>query len=402
MCRANSDPRGGYRCMPPKGYLVSPADGSNMRNLDSSPGAFWLENSYSPTLEDIMYAIENLNQNSYMPVDKLEEEILHIGHMVTLYSDSKVDRLDTRLKEIQNLSRHYAILFKDNDADEDEVESLGSKISDLSLGLGSETRACLIETLKGIRNFGTPLANKLHGDKRLVDLVKANSEFFPSQWNKVFRGKMKVVIAEDYDLQHGIIEATDSQYQESTYKGKVYSRELWISQGQDGYLAASSVEQGKNFEQDFGFNRRHEVIHEMSHMYEMRSSDLVDVTDNFYWRRVKKDASGKALNPVRSYSDHSHVRSDDFASLLIGQHYRPNNGSMIKRNEIFARGTESVLFGANGSLIGLSVKNPNTNQVVHYNPDAEHRNLIVGFLAALDLGKDTPASWLEKITAPKG
>jgi len=392
MCRAKSDPQGGFRCMPPSGYLVSASDGSGRRTSESRSGAYWLENTEIPTLDDIKHVLENTGnvQWSKNYMQDLEDDFRHLGHMINLYSDSKVRDFDSRLKEIQSLAERYEELASEEEEDTEALDKLSNQVSDLSLALGSEVRASTMKTLSQVRELGGPLRGNFKGHKELVALANESTEFFPTQWNDTIRGKIILSLADKGE------ESSSS----SNFAGaKITTRELKISNGEDGHLNASSLKDAEELKGTFNFSRTHEMVHELTHIYEKLSPDILDVTNNFYWRRVAKDKSGNALPPIKNLRKDGWLRSDHFAALYIGHHYRKNEYDLTKKNEIFSRGTESVFLGANGSLIGLSIKDPATSQLVNYNPDIEHRDVVLGLLAKADLRRDVHASVADRLIA---
>lgn len=371
--------------MPEKGRLVqtSLASENNQRSHEGILGAYWINQSDQVKFEDIKLSIQEIKKNllsekqiaalshndEFKYFDTMETDLMHVGHMISVYSDSQIPNLDARLQKIQSLGSDYENNILSGDETFDRWKAW-RQINDLSLSLGTEVRLNLIDNLKKVRDFGNPLRIPLTDESspEAKPLLQDASKYFPSQWNKSMSFPLELVRSKDSNF--------------SSYSGDE-KKEMFIGNHRDRIHTASSLSDlaSKTSNEDESFLTKASFVHELSHYYEENSQTVIGVSNRFLARR------GKIIENKEDLEGPGYVYEDHFASRYTGRYYLDGaKGS----GELFSTGMEATFVGSNGSLIGLSL--PLTKDegeaLVHFNPDPEHRNLTIGFLATIDLANE--------------
>lgn len=119
----------------------------------------------------------------------------------------------------------------------------------------------------------------------------------------------------------------------------------------------------------------------MAHMFEKASPLIKSTTTSFLERRITTN-SFHVLIWAAVIMRFTLMNLLMFFQAMI-------YGKDSKRNEIMARGTELVLLGANGSLIGLprttSMRGEKAPNIVDNILDIEYRNLVLGILVGVEM-----------------
>lgn len=388
MCRSKSDPQGYYRCVPGKAFLAMSSSEKIFPPDDRKyiRGKFWQVENYVATIDDILAVKEDLDRREFEhfrsrngnPYNKITEEYIHLGNMVASLIDSRVPDLDKRLREIQTLVVDYHEAEKSGIIDDTPLYEIERQVTNRSLSLGYDLQQNTLAVLAELEITGEAVSNsRIRGDKSLRKLFIQNSQYFPQQWNSMARCARKIAHAK---------EGEPSSYETSSFPSKFKRtlRKLEVARGGDGVYNFPNLKKSVEAEANnpLDFYTKHEFIHEMTHMYEKGNSTIGIVTATFLKNRVT-DENGKR----HTYPDRHDVFIDSFPNRFIGQAYNPS----LTSNEIMARGTESVLAGANGSLIGLpstnSMRREKELSIIDMVPDIEHRNLTLGILAGIKLNE---------------
>lgn len=146
-------------------------------------GAYWLDpNVVEYNLSDIKFAITTFqkdvlserqvanlqNRERFEYFDQCETDLMHIGHMISNYSDRNVVNMHDRIIEIQELGNTYDQSLTDPMKYQKRV-SLWKELQDKSLSLGTEVRYNLRESISQVRNFGQKLNISLNEDSNFND-----------------------------------------------------------------------------------------------------------------------------------------------------------------------------------------------------------------------------------------
>lgn len=150
-------------------------------------------------------------------------------------------------------------------------------------------------------------------------------------------------------------------YKPYTKKSKHYEALPAIEVGVK--VKSGKLEDPEKFEQ----TSTHEFLHHM----ETLNPKMVAVQNAFYQRRTTNPDGSKM--PLVSYgtADDELVREDNFVSVYMGKDY----GKDVVHKEIMTTGTEAVLSGRYGGLIGIS--RTNTRK------DTDMLNFVLGSLSTL-------------------
>ncbi len=400
LCRSQSDPLGAYRCVPSRGFLAMSSSSEIIHPYEENyiRGAFWHDKDNIPTIDDILYVKNSLKDKVYFYLnrdiedpktkkyhnqhDRLVHEYAHLGNMVASLADSRVPNLDKRLLEIQTLVVEYHVLERNGSIDEKKLDEIELKVTEQSLALGWELQNHTRDILEELGTTDQKINPvKIKGHETYKELIVENSQYFPSQWNSQVKAVKKVIKAKK----------DDSSSYTSSYKRKFikHNGKFEIAKGKDGIFYYASIEEARQSEinNPEDFYGRHEAVHEMTHMFEKGSRLLRATTASFLKRRVTNEKGESLPIPSRTTPDKK-VYTDNFPNIFTGTIY----GGDLKSNEVMARGTESVLLGSNGSLIGLpttgSMYQGENTSIVDIIPDIEHRNLTLGLLVGIELEKD--------------
>lgn len=388
MCRSKSDPQGYYRCVPTKAFLAMssseelypPDDRNHIR------GKFWQVENYVATIDDILAVKEDLDRRELEhlrarhgdPYEKITEEYIHLGNMVGSLIDSRVPELDKRLREIQTLVVDYHEAEKSGVIDDGPLYDIERKVTEKSLSLGYDLQQNTLSVLAELDITGAGIRkSKVKGNKHLRKLFIDNSQHFPQQWNSMVRSGKRISHATE-----GETSSYEITYFTSKFKKPI--GELEVAKGSDGVYSFPNLQKSLEAEANnpLDFYSKHEIIHEMAHMYEKGNIAIGSITANFLKARIT-DKNGKRYN----YQGYPNVYVDSFPNIFTGKSYSLD----FTHNEIMARGTESVLAGANGSLIGLpstnSMRREEELSIINIVPDIEHRNLVLGILAGMKLNE---------------
>lgn len=390
MCRSKTDPRGGYRCLPSSALIKqSNKNSSNPANPEYVQGAFWFNDS-PETIEDIIETqkfVMNDNvmykylysqgdpytkQEMYPMRFRLVEEYSHLGNMIASQIDSRIPYFKSRILLIQEQMHEFSNNLMSNSSNTDKLKN---SIANDSLKLGHELQVETRQVLNELNsNGGSFPDNSFRGHKNLKLLFHKHAEYFPKQWTSKLKTRK-------------LVKFSNESFYSRNSRSKIikYKGEFNIREGDDGIYYYSSINEAidAHNEPSKEFYYRHEIVHELSHMFEQNSTLIKASTGHFLRSRIT-NKNGQAL--LIRESEDSKTYADSFAINAIGKIYRGD----VDENEIFARGAESVLLGSNGSLIGLpSINNFNSsNFTISPTPsliDIEHRNLTLGLLAGVKL-----------------
>ncbi|MBC9705769.1 MAG: hypothetical protein H9W81_12530 [Enterococcus sp.] len=320
--------------------------------------------------------LEHLRSRHGDPYEKITEEYIHLGNMVASLIDSRVPELDKRLREIQTLVVDYHEAEKSGVINDDPLYDIERKVTEKSLSLGYDLQQNTLSVLAELDITGEKIRkSKVKGDKHLRKMFIDNSQHFPQQWNSAVRSGKRISFAKEGESSSYEIDYSVSRFRKPIAK-------LEIAKGSDGVYSFPNLQKSLEAEMNnpLDFYSKHEIIHEMTHMYEKGNSTIGTITANFLKARVT-DKNGKRY----TYRDFPNVYVDSFPNIFTGKSYNRD----FTHNEIMARGTESVLAGANGSLIGLpstnSMRREEELSIINIVPDIEHRNLVLGILAGMEL-----------------
>lgn len=371
MCYSKDE--GGYRCMPSakllKEYRGLPELGGtkNPYQPTAANGAFWQKEDEGKGLPDIIELDEesfdlrtrifNIDNN-----EDLEHEVLHLGNMISRYSDAKISNFDERLKEAQELALEYNYEL-DNSAT--IPHALYQYAVNKNLALGYESRLNLRNTLKEILAYGTPVQKEIGTDPNIFANLQAASLYFPSHWNNVLESKIPLSFVQNRKY---------SFYSSGT-------NEINITQGYENYMAYPSLKKAAEakFRNPHKYETQVELVHELSHKFETVEHNIARVSKAFIIRRAIKLSSFN-INKSKYAQDHF---ANDYVGALYGN---------SPHTEVFSMGMESTFLGTNGSLIGIALPQIERHpRIKIHRADIEHRNLTLGILASMSMpfNKDT-------------
>lgn len=387
MCRASTDERGGYRCIPRQALLetirtiydekASSTTGENAREEKEGVrnDAFWLKDAPIPSLSEIIEEVSNtkkaLDDENYSSLQK-ELFINHLGNLISVYSDNNVVDFTSRLQKLNQFFEDLETIRVNREMSPEEYRKLKQTEIKGSIQFGFEVKESLISTLRSLREFDEPLYVRGKGRYERVAATLADiSTLFPSQWN-LARGKNPFRFIEDS-------EQPDSAYFRSTsmsmYIPAKMNRAIYENRDKLG-------QHGLQSDENYWQNRR-VLIHETCHYYETISPPLRDLQKAFRERRVQEVNSEKekpyiAKPPLSlvGYEPDQKFHIDHFVNPYVGSDYS-NPGRGFQNFEILSMGMESIMAGQEGSLIGLN----------GHRADPDHRNTVLGVLASVDLPK---------------
>lgn len=352
--------------------------------------AYWLGEDEPPTLDELKCLIEDsfgkmesIFRDRYKETKDAENFIKHLGYAVSSYIDSTISNLDERMTEISALYDAYE--------DSDDDVNLAKIIGDKSLNLGYELQMSTQKLMRELEITGMPIdVAKLHGHQGLKELFVKHSTLFPSSWNESasYRHKTLVLLKGERLEFNRKKFSLETKTNTSSFTGnysKVFNPERFeIVYGNDGQFAYSSVEEAERAskESPLEFHTKHEIVHEMTHMYERKDLYLGLLTESFLDGRISKDEKTGLRSFSKTYSSGENIiYNDHFPNRMCGlAKFNSLDRLNIRRNEILSRGTESILCGSNGSFIGLPEYSQKTNVVERIAPDIDYRNFMLGIL----------------------
>lgn len=352
-------------------------------------GAFWLprdNSSLSPTgfdLQTVNDAIRDTKRD-INDGNLVLQDVLHIGHMISVYSDSQVPDFRRRLKSIQNDAESYTKQVREDGfaSLEDRRDEYLRVLTEAST-LGEETRSSIRSTLGSIRSFGG--RHPVLSQKGLDGIAQEVGGDFPEQWKQSVSS-------------HPIEVVRDSKesYNQMTNEIGGYQGYMDIRNNRLVIGYPSTAGMGNSLVRDYESVAHHEngnqketrddvsavMAHEFGHRYEYASLSILRATHEFQMSRAVKDKRGYLIVDKHGrYVDH-------FADAYVGSFYAANaDDSLIENTEVFSMGIEGTFYGTQGSFIGLpSPSHRVFDGVIDFHrPDTEHRNLVLGILATVDI-----------------
>lgn len=342
---------------------------------DSEPvfpiGAFWLRSKERIfTLEELRDEAASLRYEvvsfSKIPEDRerqlreLEMKTMHLGNMICMYSDSKIENFDERLKHAQRQAIEYHLAVIKEPFGSEKVLKLYNRAVDENLALGYEVRSRLRETIAKIVPFGKTIDVDIEANPEMSRLIKEASLYYPSSWNDALAMKISAKFVKNagaswFSPDENSIQITNGQENFVSYPTMADAR---IAAGMYPRQYETQVER----------------VHELAHKFESINDDVVAVSKSFLRRRAL---------PTQAY-DFAHkdqIVEDHFSSPYVGTIYGYDSLGNDRHFEVLSMGMESTFTGTNGSLIGLAHPAAENNPIIkRYRPDTEHRNLTVGFL----------------------
>jgi hypothetical protein len=398
MCRASTHRLGGYRCID-RDFLLEKIGilfEEQFSYKESMPalyeekvpdrGAFWLRGAVVPSLQDIHKEVESVKEllSDKRIIDpRKEEAVNHLGNMISVYSDSKIIGLDNKMITLDREKRNIKNMRDAREISKEEFESLKETHDQESLALGFEVKENVVSTLKQLTSFGESLHVKGKGRyARISNILEDSSMVFPSQWNAI-RGKNPFSFTENPRNHEGAYFRTDSM---EMYIPENLNREIY----EDTSIPGSHGSPDDNAY----WQQRRVLIHESCHYYESVAPQLQRLLQAFRDRRVDACYSKHDYDSLRKFSLSGYDPKvkfyiDHFSNPYVGFDYDGKNALTKdkRRNfEVLSIGMESIMAGQEGSLIGLNGRRP----------DPDHRNTILGILAAVDLPKPTTIQKLEE------
>lgn len=352
-------------------------------------GAFWLprdNSSLSPTgfdLQTVNDAIRDTKRD-INDGNLVLQDVLHIGHMISVYSDSQVPDFRRRLKSIQNDAESYTKQVREDGfaSLEDRRDEYLRVLTEAST-LGEETRSSIRSTLGSIRSFGG--RHPVLSQKGLDGIAQEVGGDFPEQWKQSVSS-------------HPIEVVRDSKesYNQMTNEIGGYQGYMDIRNNRLVIGHPSTAGMGNSLVRDYESVAHHEngkqketrddvsavMAHEFGHRYEYASLSILRATHEFQMSRGIKNKRGYLIVDKHGrYVDH-------FADAYVGSFYAANaDDSLIENTEVFSMGIEGTFYGTQGSFIGLpSPSHRVFDGVIDFHrPDTEHRNLVLGILATVDI-----------------
>jgi hypothetical protein len=355
------------------------------KNSEDKPkNAFWLSSEEPLSIEELyreVHAASAVTEDLFYKQHQIEasvDHIKHVGYMVSSVIDSQVENLNERMVRISELHHTY---IETNDA------SAADMLADESLHLGYDFQYHTQNLMRELGVSGEPLESRLlKGNSELKGLFVDSSLLFPSNWNEAMtRGKLKTIkllknesVIFDRHKKFFLGKKKNTSSFTSSPSKKVKKDEFEIIYGSDGRYAYPDWVTAQEASQNTPliFHTRHEIIHEMTHMYEKKDFLLGHLTESFLKSRLNKSSTGDYYYYPQYDKEDRRVYSDHFPNLLSGTVY----DKKYQRNEILPRGTESVLGGANGSFLGLPQYFGDSKEPVKVNPDIDYRNFMLGIL----------------------
>lgn len=347
--------------------------------------AFWVSPEKPLGLDSLHAEIQEASQKtkdmfySNHPPQEVEDHVKHVGYMVSSVIDSRVENLNGRMVRIAELHHDY---IENNDA------VAADMLADETLSLGFELQNQTQNLMHELGVTGVPLeSHLLKGKSELKEIFLQSSLLFPSNWNETISDKLKnIKLLKDesivFDRQKKFFigkEENSSAFKTNPYIFKNADK-FEIVYGIDGRYAYPSWNAAKIAEENstLEFHTKHEVVHEMTHMYEKSDYLLSNLTENFLKRRLRKSPEGNFYTYPQYADKRSVTYVDTFTNDLSGMVYDGD----FKRNEILPRGTESILLGSNGSFVGLPKYFGTSKEPVKTIPDIDYRNFMLGILFA--------------------
>lgn len=347
-----------------KNYAGTPENIANPKTAYTTSiakGAFWLNpNVPIQHIEEIQEDAHHLRTYKFNFSDnpaEIEREVLHIGNMITRYSDSQIVNFDQRLREAQQASLDYEKSY--NSANGPSL-ALYNKAVALNLALSHEVRSNLRNTLSQVVDFGTPLDVAMTGTPDEIENIRAASLYYPSDWNTSLQSTLN---------------ATFKGYDEGSSSWRPLNNEILLTNKSQNYMSYASMDEVEKAKREN--MRKYETgtatVHEYAHKMESINPGIFEVCNIIRSRRIA------ALPLVRK--GRFEYGQDHFATPYIGKIY---NSSV--HTEIFSMGMESTFLGTYGGLIGLSLPPVEGHETIKHNrADIEHRNLTVGLLATFSM-----------------
>lgn len=373
MCYSRAE--GGYRCMPSQKILSFYKGKPDQYDCDQASGAFWVNSRERlPELYEIEDAAAHLRQSALMFIpddddtvtvpsfkqDKVEREIMHVGNMISQYSDSQIANFHERLLESQESSLLYRDALLNSPTSRIYLNKLYNESLAKNMALGYEVRSRLLETLNDITPFGGSFDVPIKGDASMASYLKSVSQYFPSQWNRVLENEIQINFKELqdaswYDSSANEIRITNGGENFSSYKSMTAARQ-------------SAILDPRKYETQI------ELAHEMSHKFESIDGTIAKVSKTFVARRALP-------HQIYDLDNEEGIIEDHFSNSYIGTYYGGHD-----HMEVLSMGVESSLLGTNGSLIGLALPTfENNRSITNFRADIEHRNLTLGMLTSINM-----------------
>lgn len=352
-------------------------------------GAYWLSDSEPMDFEELKQLvkesstkIKNLLDDQHTEIKDVEIYIKHFGYSVSSYIDAGIIDLDDRMKEISALYDEY-------DNSDDDIE-IANELRNKSLSLGYDLQMSTQHLMQELGITGEPIdASRIRGHQELKDLIVKHSMLFPSSWQTSVSYKYKKISLVNKDsfkfnikkFRREEIKKTSAFSPGEFQASKPETFE--IVYGDDGEFSYPSLKEAEDAatHSPLEFHTKHEIVHEMTHMYE-QDYDLGVLTESFLKGRISKDEETGGIIYDKKYSSDQRIRyADHFPNALCGSvNVNQYDASNLRDNEILARGTESILCGSNGSFIGLPEYSQVTKLVRSISPDIDYRNFMLGIL----------------------
>lgn len=351
--------------------------------------AFWLPRNNSP-LSSIGFDLQTVNdairdtKRDINDGNLVLQDVLHIGHMISMYSDSQVPDFRRRLQTVQNDAESYTKQVReDGFASLEDRRNEYLRVLTEASTLGEETRSSIRSTLRSVRSFGG--RHPVHSQKDLDGIAQDVGGDFPEQWKQAVSSHPIEVVRD-----------SEESYNQMTKEIGGYQGYMDIRNNRLVIGHPSSAGMANSLVRDYESVAHHEngkqketrddvsavMAHEFGHSYEYASLSILRSTHEFQMSRAVKDQNGNLITDKHGrYVDH-------FADAYVGSFYASHaDDSLIENTEVFSMGIEGTFYGTQGSFIGLpSPSHRVFDGVIDFHrPDTEHRNLILGILATVDI-----------------
>lgn len=339
MCRANSDPRGGYRCIDfQKSIAISKRvyAAREANPNDSIDTHLWIPQNLDivPTLGEIENLIGTFHdvELSSRRIDPTLAEITHIGGMITRLADSRVG-LEAKIRRANRLRDNFEDGMSKKSIPPAEIREREQEVREASLRIQREVRESVWSVMAQFRDFGGPLDidTRSENHSKIMDDV---TSWLPSDWNSSLTGTLRI----------------------RAPKEKMRSIYRWSSRSI--YVAGES--DNDHLYETFS--------HEIGHAVEDFVPHLARLNKEYVYQRSASWSGNKSF-PLVPLSETEKVFPDGFTHAYIGKDCGADS------SELLSCGLDSLIGDRRGGLIGLDG---------HY-PDPGHRNLTIGVLAAINV-----------------
>lgn len=348
-------------------------------------GNFWSSQTV-PTLEDIKWnqakLIAQISKNGTNDINEIVvDDVIHLGHMIAAYSESKIPEFSERLANAQRLGEDYQRLRRKLGSVND-ISGHYKETVDESLALSKDNREALMETLKSVRSFDgyNNVENKYV--QPTLSSMKVG-EIFPQQWKDKITEPINIrssldLTKEEEELYGNEYAGFYDQSQNTVMLHDFDAR--GIGHSMDGSHAELVASQNNPFNQ--GVEDYYVVAgHEFGHVYESLSPKMLEFSMEFLRKRVIRYPNG---NEVIANNNRA---VDHFPDDYTGTYYIRDGDTYPYTTEVISMGMEGTLLGTQGSFLGLPSPHPTKDsyQLEFHRADPEYRNFMLGILAAFEI-----------------